>query len=43
MTTEPERKGKHMSRIDIKRFALGFGTTGALLYLGCVLVMAVAG
>jgi len=32
-----------MNQIDVKRFGLACGTTFALLYLGCVLVMAVAG
>ena len=32
-----------MNRIKIARFALAFGTTSALLYFGCVLVMLVAG
>ena len=32
-----------MRVIDIKRFGLAFGATFALLYLGCVLVMAIVG
>jgi len=30
-----------MATIDIRRFGFAFGATFALLYLGCVLVMAV--
>lgn len=32
-----------MQRLDIKQFGSAVGTTLALLYLGCALVMAVAG
>jgi hypothetical protein len=32
-----------MNSIDVKRFGLAVGTTLALLYLGCVFVMATAG
>lgn len=32
-----------MNTINIKRFGLAFGITGALLYLGCILVMATVG
>ncbi len=32
-----------MNNIDVKRFGLAVGTTLALLYLGCVFVMAMAG
>jgi len=32
-----------MERIDIKRFGLASGSTSALLYLGCILVMSTAG
>jgi uncharacterized metal-binding protein len=32
-----------MNNIDVKRFGLAVGTTLALLYLGCVFVMATAG
>jgi hypothetical protein len=32
-----------MGRIDIKRFGLAFGSTAALLYLGCILVVSTAG
>ena len=32
-----------MERIDIKRFGLAFGSTSALLYLGCILVMSTVG
>ena len=40
MNTE---RSENMNRIDIKPFGLAIGTTMALLYLGCALVMAVAG
>lgn len=32
-----------MNRIDVKKFGLSFGLTGALLYFGCILVMATVG
>ncbi len=32
-----------MNTIDIKRFGLAFGITGALLYLGCMIVMFTVG
>ena len=32
-----------MNTISIKRFGLAFGTTGAVLYLGCVILMATVG
>jgi hypothetical protein len=32
-----------MNKIDIKRFGLAFGLTGAILYLGCVILMATVG
>ena len=32
-----------MNPIDVKRFGLAVGSTLSLLYLGCVLVMAMAG
>lgn len=32
-----------MYRLNIKKFGLAFGLTGALLYVGCVLVMATVG
>ena len=32
-----------MNTINIKRFGLAFGITGALLYLGCILTMAIVG
>ncbi len=32
-----------MNNINIKRFGLAFGLTGALLYLGCILVMVTVG
>lgn len=32
-----------MNRIDVKKFGLSFGLTGALLYCGCILVMATVG
>lgn len=32
-----------MNTINIKKFGLAFGITGALLYLGCILVMIIAG
>lgn len=32
-----------MGAINIKRFGFAFGSTFALLYLGCVFVMAIAG
>ncbi len=32
-----------MNIINIKRFGLAFGLTGAVLYLGCVILMATVG
>nr|NQU90287.1 hypothetical protein [Bacteroidota bacterium] len=32
-----------MKTINIKRFGLAFGLTGALLYLGCIILMATVG
>ncbi len=32
-----------MYRLNVKKFGLAFGLTGALLYLGCILVMATVG
>ncbi len=32
-----------MNRINIKKFGLAFGLTGALLYFGCVIVMLLLG
>lgn len=32
-----------MNRIDIKKFGLSWGLTGALIYMGCVLLMMAAG
>lgn len=32
-----------MNKIDIKRFGLAFGLTGAILYLGCVILMVTVG
>ncbi|MHA6280878.1 DUF5676 family membrane protein [Salinimicrobium sp. CAU 1759] len=32
-----------MYRLNIKKFGLSLGLTGALLYVGCVLVMATVG
>lgn len=32
-----------MNTIDIKRFGLAFGLTGAILYLGCIILMATVG
>lgn len=32
-----------MNKINIKRFGLAFGLTGAILYLGCVILMATVG
>lgn len=32
-----------MNYINVKKFGFAVGTTGALLYLGCVLVMFIAG
>jgi hypothetical protein len=34
---------QNMERIEVKRFALAWGITFALLYLGCVFVMATTG
>jgi hypothetical protein len=36
-------KLKQMNRINIKKFGLAFGLTGALLYTGCILLMATVG
>ncbi|ARS37995.1 DUF5676 family membrane protein [Pontibacter actiniarum] len=32
-----------MNRINVKKLGFAFGATGALLYIGCVLVMATVG
>ncbi|MGB5821666.1 MAG: DUF5676 family membrane protein [Saonia sp.] len=32
-----------MNRINVKKFGFAFGLTGALIYLGCMVVMATAG
>jgi hypothetical protein len=32
-----------MNKLSIKKFGLAFGITGALLYLGCSLLMAILG
>ena len=32
-----------MNRINIKKFGLAFGLTGALLYLGCIILMLTVG
>jgi len=32
-----------MNTINIKRFGFAFGLTGALLYLGCVILMSIVG
>ena len=32
-----------MNTINIKRFGLAFGLTGAVLYLGCIILMATVG
>lgn len=32
-----------MNTINIKQFGLAFGITGAVLYLGCILLMSVVG
>ncbi len=32
-----------MEKLDIRRMAVAFGLTGALLYLGCIIVMATVG
>ncbi len=32
-----------MNTINIKRFGLAFGLTGAILYLGCVILMSTVG
>ena len=32
-----------MNNINIKRFGFAFGLTGALLYLGCIILMATVG
>jgi hypothetical protein len=36
-------KPKTMSRINIRKFGLATGMTGALLYAGCILLMATVG
>jgi hypothetical protein len=41
--TTIRKKEDTMGAISIKRFGFAFGTTSALLYLGCVFVTAVAG
>ncbi len=37
------KKGKIMTIIKVRRFGCAVGTTMALLYLGCVVVMAISG
>ena len=32
-----------MNHINIKKFGLAFGLTGALLYMGCIVLMATVG
>ncbi|MCJ8163381.1 DUF5676 family membrane protein [Pontibacter sp. E15-1] len=32
-----------MNHIDVKKLGLAFGATGAILYLGCILLMATVG
>ncbi|OEK03914.1 hypothetical protein BFP97_16645 [Roseivirga sp. 4D4] len=32
-----------MNTINIRKFGFAFGLTGALLYLGCIIVMSLAG
>lgn len=32
-----------MEKLDIRRMGIAFGLTGALLYLGCIIVMATVG
>ncbi|GAB3833835.1 DUF5676 family membrane protein [Pontibacter rugosus] len=32
-----------MNRINVKKLGFAFGVTGALLYIGCILVMATVG
>ncbi len=32
-----------MHRLDVKKFGLAFGLTGALIYLGCTIVMTTVG
>ena len=32
-----------MNRINVKKFGFAFGLTGALVYLGCMVVMATVG
>ncbi|WP_242928447.1 DUF5676 family membrane protein [Pontibacter vulgaris] len=32
-----------MNRINVKKLGFAFGSTGALLYIGCILVMATVG
>lgn len=32
-----------MNRINVKKLGFAFGATGALLYIGCILVMATVG
>lgn len=36
-------KTKAMNIINVKKMGLAFGVTGALLYLGCIIVMATVG
>ena len=38
-----QKKEGNMGVINVKKFGLAFGATGALLYLGCAIVMAIAG
>ncbi|MBI2271267.1 MAG: hypothetical protein HYU69_13065 [Bacteroidetes bacterium] len=32
-----------MNRINVRKFGLAFGVTGALLHLGCIILMATVG
>lgn len=34
---------KHMNRINVKKFGMAFGLTGALFYVGCILLMSTVG
>jgi hypothetical protein len=37
------KRRKTMNNINIKRFGLAFGVTGAILYIGCIILMLVLG
>lgn len=41
--TKAKKQEKNMEKLSIKRLGLAVGSTGALLYLGCILLMVTVG